>query len=707
MISTITNVRVFFCNMSLVMLICLTGIKGFGQVESIEEQLQKVKQEENDTAVIYQYVNIALAFNEPQPDSALKYAIIALEHAKRLGDPSSLGFAYHNLGIVHRFRGEIIPSIEDNKRAIQFFGSINDTANMGTSLCNLSSVYYDRAMYKEALEAGLKGVKFLKITDDRRGLASGYSNLGMVFHQQENYNEAIEQFAKAMEICEADSDNFGIAQVAINLGNVYHDMGRYKDALQAYDRSFDLFTKATYVNGQIIALIDKGGTLKEMGRTLEALVFFKRALKMLEPYGDQPSAAFVYNNLSEIALANGESNKAIDYAQKALEIGRKTGYRESEKAGLKELADAYHKKGDYKEAYSYLEQYEVIKDSMINEENTRSMNELSAGYENEKKEMMIENYKKEQLLSDATLKQRNIISVALGLGFLLMMGGAFIAFRAYRQKRKANDIISAQKQRVEHQKLLIEEKNNEVMDSITYARRLQDAVLPAAKQVKEAFPDSFVLYIPKDVVSGDFYWMEETPEFYFLAVADCTGHGVPGAMVSMVGHNGLNRCIHEFALIDPGEILDKLNTLVEQTFDKGDENIKDGMDIALIRLDRSGEQLAFSGANNPLYIVRNGELLEIKGNKQPIGKHTDRTPFETHTQRLAPSDRLYVFSDGYADQFGGPRGKKFKYRPFKELLIKMEGDSMSQQANTLREHFVDWRGQLEQVDDVCVIGLRV
>lgn len=685
--------------------------QGLGQdnnvSNSIKEQLQQVKKEQNDTAVVYKYVNIALAFNEPQPDSALKYAILALEHAKKLGDPSSLGYAYHNLGIVHRFRGEIIPSIEDNKRAIQFYKSVHDTANMGTSLCNLSSVYYDRAMYKEALEAGLQGVKFLKVADDRKGLASAYSNLGMVFHQQENYNEAIEQFAKAMEICEADSDNFGIAQVAINLGNAYHDMGRHEDAIKSYDQSFELFTKANYVNGQIIALIDKGGTLKQMGRTLEALVFFKRALKMLEPYGDQPSSAFIYNNLSEIALENGELNKAIDYARMALDIGKKTGYRESEKAGLKELADAYREKGDYKEAFKYLEQYEVIKDSMINEENTRSMNELSAGYENEKKEMMIENYKKEQLLNEATLKQRNIISIALGLGFILMMGGAFIAFRAYRQKRKANEIISAQKQRVEHQKLLIEEKNKEVMDSITYARRLQDAVLPAVKQVKSAFPDSFVLYVPKDVVSGDFYWMEETADFFFLAVADCTGHGVPGAMVSMVGHNGLNRCIHEFGLLDPGSILDKLSTLVEQTFAKGEENIKDGMDIALVRLNKAANQVTFAGANNPLYIVHKGELLEIKGNKQPIGNHTDRSPFVTHKQRLEPGDRLYIFSDGYADQFGGPRGKKFKYRPFKQLLVNMDDETMMQQANILKEQFINWRGPLEQVDDVCVIGLRV
>ncbi len=257
----------------------------------------------------------------------------------------------------------------------------------------------------------------------------------------------------------------------------------------------------------------------------------------------------------------------------------------------------------------------------------------------------------------------------------------------------------------------IEESHKEISDSINYAKRLQDAILPPLKQFQGAFKDSFVLYKPKAIVAGDFYWLEKKDNLVFVAAADCTGHGVPGAIVSVVCSNALNRAVLEMNLKKPGEILDKVTELVMETFQKSGDEVKDGMDISMICFDlneTNSEQrsVTFSGANNPLWLVRGNELIEIKGDKQPIGFHENRKPFKTHEVELKQGDSIYLFTDGYADQFGGPKGKKFKYKQLSEKLISIGQLSMEKQKNEIETIFQVWKADLEQVDDVCVIGIR-
>lgn len=304
---------------------------------------------------------------------------------------------------------------------------------------------------------------------------------------------------------------------------------------------------------------------------------------------------------------------------------------------------------------------------------------------------------------------------------MLILGGFFVIFlftiiiiRTNKRIRKANAELSQKnveikKQRdlADEQKLLIEEKNNEILDSIVYAKRIQSAILPPTKMVKEYLYESFVLYKPKDIVAGDFYWMNPTEDAVLFAAADCTGHGVPGAMVSVVCNNGLNRSVREYGLYDPGKILDKTREIVISEFEKSEEEVKDGMDVALCSL--NGKQLKFAGAHNPLWIIRKGteEIEEIKANKQPIGKYDNLESYTTHTIKLNEGDSFYIFSDGYADQFGGERGKKFKSKRFKELLISIKDKPMEEQRSLLDDAFEEWKGNLEQLDDVCVIGVKV
>lgn len=284
--------------------------------------------------------------------------------------------------------------------------------------------------------------------------------------------------------------------------------------------------------------------------------------------------------------------------------------------------------------------------------------------------------------------------------------------------QKQNEILEVQ---VAERTEQLEEKNKEIIDSITYAKRIQEAILPPSSGFKTQLPNAFVLYIPKDIVAGDFYWLEETDDHVHFAAADCTGHGVPGAMVSVVCHNALNRSVREYGLNDPANILDRTAIIVDETFEKSEEDVKDGMDISLCSIEKSTGEFIWAGANNPIWIIspRKTDLLgvlsmesnglflyETKADKQPIGKYPNREDYNSHRFKLESGDTIFIFSDGYPDQFGGEKGKKYKSKRFKEYLVSINGLSPKEQRIALSNEFETWRGELEQIDDVCVIGLQ-
>ena len=323
--------------------------------------------------------------------------------------------------------------------------------------------------------------------------------------------------------------------------------------------------------------------------------------------------------------------------------------------------------------------------------------------------------------------QKTILYLA---GFLVFVIGTalLIAYKSNKNKQRANMMLSKQKIEIESQKHLLEEKQKEIVDSITYAKRLQQAILPPKEFIKTHFPESFILYKPKDIVAGDFYWAEIKNDKFFIAAADSTGHGVPGAMVSVVCSNALNRSVNEFGLTDTAKILDKTRELVIQTFEKSNEEVKDGMDISLLCIDKQHQKVFLSGANNPLWFIQNSvissevekstsiginsarsanQLFEIKADKQPVGKSYELKPFTSNEIEFKSNTIFYLFTDGLADQFGGPNGKKFKYKQFEEMLLSISHEKMTEQANYIHQKFEDWKGNLEQVDDVCVIGIKI
>jgi serine phosphatase RsbU (regulator of sigma subunit)/ligand-binding sensor domain-containing protein len=319
------------------------------------------------------------------------------------------------------------------------------------------------------------------------------------------------------------------------------------------------------------------------------------------------------------------------------------------------------------------------------------------------------------------------------LSYSLLFIGSLFGFASYRNRilieknqqleniviERTKEIVE-QKEEIEKSKTIVElqnheleEKNHEIIQSITYAKRLQEAILPQHSFIDKFLSDYFILYMPKDIVAGDFYWFEpyeiNNQKLLFYAAADCTGHGVPGAMVSVVCSSALNRSLLEFNITDTGQILDKVREIVIETFQKSKEEVKDGMDISLCCLNLATRELLWSGANNPLWVIRNKtkSLESFKPDKQPIGKSENPTPFYTNHILLEEGDCIYIFTDGYQDQFGGEKGKKFMAAKMKEMFINNYENSMSEQKEIAFNAIQNWKGQLEQVDDICVWGVKI
>jgi serine phosphatase RsbU (regulator of sigma subunit) len=324
-------------------------------------------------------------------------------------------------------------------------------------------------------------------------------------------------------------------------------------------------------------------------------------------------------------------------------------------------------------------------------------------------------YEKMMALAEAEKKRQQIIIWFVTVCLILILAFLGVTFYSLqitkKQKRiieEARDEIVRQKEEVEKQKQLVEEKNKEITDSILYARRIQDAILPDEDLWKKLLPDSFVLYLPKDIVAGDFYWLVETDNYIFVASADCTGHGVPGAMVSVTCSNALNKSVLEEKITSTNEILNRTREIViKQLQSQQQGQLQDGMDICLVRINKKNRlQIQYSGANRPLVFVSKGNITEIKPDKQPIGYYEHAQPFSAQEIELTKDTCLYLFSDGYADQFGGEKNKKLGTKKWKELLAEISGKNMKEQGEFLKNYFEKWKASYPQTDDVTVIGIR-
>ena len=580
---------------------------------------------------------------------------------------------------------------------------------------NIGFMYKHQGITDKAIDNYFLGLKLAELSNDKLTTANIYTNLGASFLQQDESKNGIIYLKKALKIYKENDDLEGVAIICNNLGDIYQKQKQYEKALNFHTQSLSVWSKLNNSLYKATSYNNIGVILEYKKQHKKALANYKNSEQIFIMLNDSDNLAWTYNLIGRLYLEYSKNDSAKFYLNKSYYIASNRSILETKSNSSKNLYHLYSRLGNYKEAFNYYKTHIKISDSLKNESAQKAIIQQQAKYEYEKQKTIDDaEHEKQIAIEQEAAEKQTILTYATAGGLGLVGIFLLIVFNRLKVTRKQKNIIEEQKQEVEQQKEVVEiahneleEKNREITDSIQYAKRIQNAILPPTKVVKEYLTKSFVYYKPKDIVAGDFYWLEQKNNKILFAAADCTGHGVPGAMVSVVCNNGLNRSVREYGLTDPGKILNKTREIVVQEFEKSEEEVKDGMDIAICSLE--GNTLQYAGAHNPLWIIRRGvnEIEEIKANKQPIGQFDNPEPYTTHTIELQKGDSLYIFSDGYADQFGGKKGKKLKTANFKKLLISIQSESMEKQKQLIDEAFENWKGSLEQLDDVCVIGVRI
>lgn len=631
------------------------------KIDSLETVL-KNEQLPDSTRMFVSY-KLALKYLNSDNEKTMLYTDRVITLAEKIKNIHYKGEALSLQGVVYKNKGDYKTAIGKHLLSLKIREEENDTTGRAIAYNDIGILYKEMKNLPKALECYRQSNRLLMQTGNKTGVSFTLGNIGTIHSQMKNYDSALFYYNKAMQIAEEIHNPDALTTAYTNVGEVYGKKGDAKKALDYFKKSLVIDTGNNDAYGMILSYTNVGNALKELGNYREALENYSKAEKICKETDAIPLLRDLYFSMAEAFRKNNEAEKA----------------------------------------YDFLSKYTVMNDSILNKETSQQMAELDTKYQSEKKDKELIRKDAEIMTQQADASKKAFQRNAFLAGFLLVAVLAFFIFRSYRQKQKANIEITAQKE-------IIEEKNKEITDSIHYAKRIQKALLASETTLKNNLPEHFVLYKPKDIVSGDFYWAQNINDNFLICTADCTGHGVPGAFMSLLGISYLNEITREQHINNPAQVLDKLRSeiILNLNAEEGPNSVNDGMDMILCNFRLREMTLDFACANNPLWLIRNGRLVEFKPDKFPVGKHHGALKsFTNQHLELQKGDLIYTLTDGYSDQFGGPDGKKFKYKALQETLLAISAQPLSAQQNILDQKLESWRGSLEQVDDVLIIGIRV
>lgn len=633
----------------------------------------------NKTIALLNYGEVVL---QHDIDSAFSCGKIALVVAEKLRNNDLIANANMLLGFSEEAQGKHKEALIYFLRASALSKNSNNKVTLGQSYTAIGVVYWYQGLYEKAIEYYEKNIAVCLELNDENGLATSYGNLAIIFDERSELDSALLYYKKALNIFEAGKRELQIAACVDNMSLIFKQKKDFKSALKYNLRSY----------------------------------------KIRESIGDTIGMLASMENLGSIYISQNKPDAAILISRKALAIAERLGAKEDMKFAYINMKEAYEAKNDFKNANFALNKIMEIKDVLRNIENTNQITELEAKFKTKEKEVELAEIKLKQELREKEnseqLKRKNFfIIILIVIGVLILLIGVLLLKR-YVDKQKIVVAINKKNEAIEAQKIIIDkayhelsEKNKDITDSIKYAQKIQQAVLPSqkfiAQELSKTNTEHFILFKPKDIVSGDFYWFHKAANELYYVTADSTGHGVPGGFMSMLGINLLNEIVSERGIVQPGEILNKLREEIIRSLKTDDGYSKDGMDAVVCKINFVTKTLEYSASNNPIYIIRNKELTVLAPQKMPVGYSDQTAPFVTQSFQLNEGDCIYTITDGYADQFGGINGKKFKYKQLKELLIGLSNEPMQTQLNKLTESFENWKCNLEQVDDVCLIGIKI
>lgn len=646
---------------SRIIILLFAVLYGIAARASKEDSLKALLKTANDTQQINLYYKLGYATKDFQ--AAKEYFSKAYRIADSLKNDKKLFRIYSAQGNVYEKNGELDEALKFYFSALEKATQLHDSDGIGDMNLDISWLYFELQKYELAEQYGKAALQIYENRHDEKDIANAYNNLATYKKDAGKYEDALKLHQQALEIRIRIKDAAGMSHTYNNIGLVYLKMEKYPETIEYLEKSYHIKDSLHDVKGMAGSLI----------------------------------------NISNAYIGMKKFQDALDYALRGTKLADSAGHKIFLKNGYQAVAESYKGLGMYEQALDWMQKYISLKDKLVNEENIKQVNELQAKYKSDTLSRRIEMLNVKSALQETELANSQMIIYGISGVTVLLLASGFFIFRGYREKKRALVIISSIRDN-------LEQKNQEISDSINYAKNIQRSLLPDPEQLSKVFSESFVLNLPKDIVSGDFFSLAHKGEKAYLAVADCTGHGVPGAFMSMLGTDKLTQAIQDSATGMPGEILSLLNHAVKSSLHQHDQKMlsKDGMDIALLCFDNVQQKVWYAGANRPLWIVRNGAIVEYKPAKAAIGGTTpDTFLFPDNAITLEKGDVLYLFSDGYADQFGGVKGKKLMTRHFRELLLHAYQQPFELQREFLLGKLKEWQGNFEQVDDILVVGVRV
>jgi serine phosphatase RsbU (regulator of sigma subunit) len=690
-------------------------------LDSLIQSLQTAKE---DTVQVNTLNKISKMYlNTSDYEKALQYSNRSRVLSEKINFPKGLSMAYNIIGSICLSQGDFPLALNNYNMSLKIRKETDDKVGIAASYNNIGLVYYNVGDFEKSLDNYLKSLAVKEAIGDA-SIGSTYSNIGNIYMSQNNFSKALETYNKYLATSEALNDKYGIGTSCNNIGNVYNRLGENTKAMQYHSRALAIRQELNDKKGVAASYNNIGNVYGQLGDYEKALFNHQKSQKLAEEIGDKQGIGLSYLNIGMAYVELGRPEEGLQQLEKSLAVNREIGDKETVLDTYNALSNLFNKIQNYEKAYYYHKLSSDLKDSLLNEQSNRQIAEMNTRYDSEKKDKELIKKDAEISIRQAETERKNFQRNTFFAGFALMLVLALFIFRGYRQKKSINVQLQDKNELIESQKTLVEEKNKKITDSINYARRIQKAILPDDALIASCLPESFIFFKPKDIVSGDFYWLFKadnpnndelesvknvyTQNQFLLAAVDCTGHGVPGALMSMMGYNLLEQVVKEHGIYQPAMILDELSRLViESLYHKdGRDGVKDGMDIALCKINAETNELEYAGAHNPLYIIRGGNLIEIKADKRPVGLSTKPGKFTNHLIKLEDGDVIYIFSDGFVDQKGGPENKKFFYQPFQQLLLQIHKLSMSQQQQELERVINEWKGHNEQIDDILVIGVK-
>jgi serine phosphatase RsbU (regulator of sigma subunit) len=632
-----------------------------------------------------------------QYDAADSVAQIALRLAQAAQDKKGTGYAYLNIGTIRYLKSRYNEALEIYDSARATLRQLQDKKGEAAVSNAMGAAYWRKGDYVAALNAYLNGLSIAEEHRDKKNEAAAYHGIAAVYRSQNRNAETLSYLQKALAMREEIGDKKGASNTLNSLGICYQTINH--DSSLFYNlRSMKLKEEINYKKGLSQSIFNIALIYEEQGKFEIAEAYQIKGLKIDEELGDTRGVANSYIGFAGLLRRQKEFSRAIEYNLKAVELHEKVGAKSELLNAYSEIVKTHEAAGNLSETLRWLKKYAELKEETFSESLSKQTAELQAQYETERKNKEIEVLKREQQLQQLDAERQRIIAM---FAFALLFSVVAFFLYSFLLKQKSNKMLE-QKNRE------ISEKNKNITSSIEYARTIQQAILPESEKIRAIFPEHFILYKPKSIVSGDFYWFCELDDAILLAVIDCTGHGVPGAFMSMIGNALLNEIIIKKRIASPAAALMELHQEVRSALKQNEKEKSnhDGMDISLIRIEKS--KLIFSGAKRPLYVVENGGLSEIRGDRFSIGgreRHLARR-YTNHELPLQKGLMIYLTTDGFADQ-SNDKKESFGTKRLKQTLAELGRESAETQKAWLASILEGHQGKEEQRDDITILGIRI